>query len=59
MGVHSCTGPMGRKELWTVMLGEELVICREPESSSTFTVRMLSLGRIQTLSLDTVFIDYS
>ena len=59
MGVYSCTGPMGRKELQTVMLDGELVMCREPESSSTFAVRMLDLRRIQTLSLDTVFIDYS
>ena len=50
---------MGRKEFWTVMLGGELVMCREPESSGTFAVRMLNLGRIQSLSLDTVFIDYS
>ena len=59
MGVHSCTGPMGRKELQTVMMGGELVMCRELESSSTFAVRMLNLGRIQTLILDAVFIDYS
>ena len=59
MGVHSFTGPMGRKELRTVMLGGELVMYREPESSSTFAVRMLNLRRIQMLSLDTVFIVYS
>ena len=59
MGVHSCTGPMKRKELLTVMQSGELVMCGELGSSSTFTVRMLNLGRIQTLSLDTVFIDYS
>ena len=25
MGVHSCTGPMGREELLTVLLGGEVV----------------------------------
>ena len=37
------------------MRSGELVMCGELESSSTFTVKM----RIQTLSLDTVFIDNS
>ena len=59
MGVYSCTGPMGRKELLTVMQSGELVMCGEPGSSSTLAVNMLNLRRIQTLSLDTVFIDYS
>ena len=59
MGVHSCTGPMGSKELLTVMRSGELVMCGELGSSSTFAVRMLNLGRIQALSLDTVFIDNS
>ena len=27
MGVHSCTGPMGREELLTVLLGGELMTC--------------------------------
>ena len=59
MGVHSCTGPMGKKELLTVMRSGELMLCGELGCSSTFAVRMLNLSRIQTLSLDTVFIDNS
>ena len=27
MGVHSCTGPMGREELLTVLLGGDVVTC--------------------------------
>ena len=38
MGVHSCTGPMGRKELQAVILGRELMLCGELGSSSTFAV---------------------
>ena len=43
MGVHSCTGPMGRKELLTALRSGELVMCGEWGSSSTFAVRMLNL----------------
>ena len=43
MGVHSCTGPMERKELLTVMWSGELVLYGELGCSSTFTVRMLNL----------------
>ena len=57
---------MGQKELQVVMLGVELMLCGELVSSSTFAVELLSvsfktlsLWRIQTLSLNTVFIDYS
>ena len=38
MDIHSCTGPMGRKELQAVMLGGELMLCGELVSSSTFAV---------------------
>ena len=57
---------MGEKELQVVILGVDLMLCGELVSSSTFAVEFLSvsaetlsLWRIQTLSLDTVFIDYS
>ena len=50
MGVHSYTGPMGRKELQAVLLGVELVMCGELASSSTFTVELLSASA-ETLSL--------
>ena len=43
MGIHSCTGPMGRKELWTVMQSGELMLCGELGNSSTFAVELLSL----------------
>ena len=65
-GDSSCSwvfvGALGlyeRKELLTVMWSGEMVMCGELGSSSTFAVRMLNLGRIQTLSLDTVFFDNS
>ena len=50
MGVYSCTGPMGRKELQAVMLGGELMMCGELASSSTFAVELLSVSA-ETLSL--------
>ena len=43
MGVHSCTGPIRREELQTVMLGGEFVMWGAG-SSSTFTVKMLNCG---------------
>ena len=38
MGIHLCTGSMGRKELQAVMLGVELMMYGELASSSTFAV---------------------
>ena len=38
MGIHSCSGPIGEEELQAVLLGGELEMCGELESSSTFTV---------------------
>ena len=69
MGIHLCTGPIGKKELLTVMLGGELVTGGEAGKLQylhskdvklwSVPCETLSLSRIQTLSLDTVFIDYS
>ena len=42
MGVHLCTGPMGRKELLAVLLSGELMVCGELTSSSTSAVEWLS-----------------
>ena len=50
MGVHSCTGPKGRKVLQAVMLGRELMFCGEMVSSSTFVVEWLNVSA-ETLSL--------
>ena len=45
MGVHSCTGPMGREELLTVLLGGELVthscIFREEDKHSAWIQSLL------------------
>ena len=45
MGVHSCTGPMGRKELLTVLLDGELVmrsgIFREEDKHSAWIQSLL------------------
>ena len=38
MGTSWCCGPLEREELQAVMLGEGVVMCGEPASSSTFTV---------------------
>ena len=66
MGITSCTGFIDREELQVVMM-DELVTCGELRmNSSTFAALQVSastetsaLGRIQTLSFSTVFIDYS
>ena len=50
MGVYSCSGPIGRKELLAVMLGVELVLYGELVSSSTFTFELLSVSA-KTLGL--------
>ena len=44
MGVHSCTGPMEKKELVTVLLGGELVM-----RSSTFREEYKHSAWIQSL----------
>ena len=43
MDVHSCTGPMERKELWPVMQSGELMLCGELGNSSTLAVELVSL----------------
>ena len=52
MGVHSCTGPIRKKELLTVILGGELVM-GELGSSSTFAVQDVKMWGVphETLSL--------
>ena len=68
MGIHSCSGPIRKKELLTVMLGGELVMrgAGKHQYLHSKDVKLwsvpcetLSLLRIQTLSLSTVFIDCS
>ena len=66
MGVHLCQGLIEKEEFWAVMLGGGLVMGGELASFSTFaalqdsvSAEILMLGRIQTLSFSTVFIDYS
>ena len=67
MGFSSCTGPMWKKELQTVMLGEEVEWCGgaswlqylHSDVKVVPPIETLSLWRIQTLSLSTVFIGYS
>ena len=38
MGIHSCSGPIGDRELQAVSLGGESEMCGELGSSSTFAV---------------------
>ena len=54
MGIHSCSGPIRKKELLTVMLGGELVTGRgELGRSSTFAVQDVKMWGVphETLSL--------
>ena len=68
MGVHSCSGPIRREELQTVMLGGELVtwgagklqyLCSKDVEMWSVPHETLSLRGIQTLSLSKVFINCS
>ena len=66
MGISSCTGPNVKEVVLTVVLGGGWNVDGEPIDSVPLQLMLvslpdetLSLRRIQTLSLSTVFIDYS
>ena len=66
MGVHLCTGPIWQRGVADCNAGWGLVTCGEPQAPVPSQLRKSgvsavtpTLGKRQTLSFSTVFIDYS